>query len=150
MKICFKSESCSWGHPGAADAIRVKICCMMSRKAFRYQYSYMLVLCKLRKKIYFTFFKFLEVCWDWGHLVRRPIIGLLYHPRMIGEYGTFSGMRIGREAEALGEKTAPVPLCLPQTAHDLTWDRTRAAAVGSRTLISWAMARHMFLLLLRK
>jgi hypothetical protein len=30
-------------------------------------------------------------------------------------------------------KPAPVPLC-PQIPHDLTWDRTRAAAMGSRRL----------------
>jgi hypothetical protein len=31
-------------------------------------------------------------------------------------------------------KPAPVPLCPPQIPHDLTLDRTRAAAVGSRRL----------------
>jgi hypothetical protein len=34
-----------------------------------------------------------------------------------------------------------VPLCRPQIPHDLTWDRTRSATVGSRRLTSWAMAR---------
>jgi hypothetical protein len=33
-----------------------------------------------------------------------------------------------------------VPLCSPQIPH-LTWARTRAAAVGSRRLTAWAMAR---------
>jgi hypothetical protein len=27
-----------------------------------------------------------------------------------------------------------VPLCPPQIPHDLTWDRTRAAAMGSQRL----------------
>jgi hypothetical protein len=38
-------------------------------------------------------------------------------------------------------KPAPVPLCPPQIPHDLTGDRTRAAAVGSQRLTAWAMAR---------
>jgi hypothetical protein len=29
------------------------------------------------------------------------------------------------------EKTCPVPLCPPQIPHEMTWVRTRAAAVGS-------------------
>jgi hypothetical protein len=35
------------------------------------------------------------------------------------------------ETEVLGEN---VPQCQPQIPHDLTWARTRAAAVGSRRL----------------
>jgi hypothetical protein len=31
-------------------------------------------------------------------------------------------------------KPAPVPLCAPQIPHDLTWGRTRTAAVGNRRL----------------
>jgi hypothetical protein len=38
-------------------------------------------------------------------------------------------------------KPALVPLCPPQIPHDLTWPRIRSAAVGSRRLIDWAMAR---------
>jgi hypothetical protein len=45
------------------------------------------------------------------------------------------------------EKTCPsVPLCPPQIPHDLTWDRTRAAAVGSQRLTAWAMARPLWIL----
>jgi hypothetical protein len=37
------------------------------------------------------------VGWDWVHLVRRPLIGLLYQLRMTDdECGTVGGMRIGR------------------------------------------------------
>jgi hypothetical protein len=32
-----------------------------------------------------------------------------------------------------------VPLCPPQIPHDLTWDWTRATAVGSQWLIAWVM-----------
>jgi hypothetical protein len=38
------------------------------------------------------------------------------------------------ETEVLEKKPVPVPLCLPQIPHDLTWARTWAAAVGSRRL----------------
>jgi hypothetical protein len=46
---------------------------------------------------------------------------------MIDEFGEFDGMRVGRETEVLGEN-------LPQCGYDLTWDRTRATAVGGRRL----------------
>jgi hypothetical protein len=40
------------------------------------------------------------------------------------EYGAVGGMRIGQETKVL--------LRLPQIAHDVTWDHTQAAMVGSR------------------
>jgi hypothetical protein len=43
------------------------------------------------------------------------------------------------ETEVLGKKSAPV--CPPQIPHGLTWDRTRAAAMGSRRLTASAVAR---------
>jgi hypothetical protein len=52
--------------------------------------------------------------------------------------GAVGGMRIGRGNRSTRSKPAPVP---PQIPHDLTWDRTRAAAVGSRQLNAWAMSR---------
>jgi hypothetical protein len=63
-------------------------------------------------------------------------VGLLYQPRMIDDddYETVGGMRIGRGNRSTRRKPAPVPHCPPQIPHDLTWDRTRAAAVGSRRL----------------
>jgi hypothetical protein len=59
-------------------------------------------------------------------------------------------MRIGRGNWSTRRKTAPVSLYPPQTTHDLTWDRTRDPEVGSRWLTAWAMAWHMFVLLLWK
>jgi hypothetical protein len=50
-------------------------------------------------------------------------------------------MRIGRGNRSTRRKPAPMPLCAPQIPHDLTWARTRAAAVGSRRPTAWAMAR---------
>jgi hypothetical protein len=50
-------------------------------------------------------------------------------------------MRIGKGNRSTRRKSASVPLCPPQIPHDLTWDWTRAAAVGNRRLTAWAMAR---------
>jgi hypothetical protein len=57
------------------------------------------------------------------------------------ECGAVSGMRIGSGKESTWRNPAPVPLCPPQIPHDLTWAGTLAAAVGSRRLTAWAMAR---------
>jgi hypothetical protein len=48
---------------------------------------------------------------------------------------------MGRRNRSVRRKPVHVPLCSPQIPHDLTWDRTRAAAVGSRGLTAWAMER---------
>jgi hypothetical protein len=55
---------------------------------------------------------------------------------MINEYGAIGGMRIGRGIRSTRIKPAPVPLCPLRIPNDLTWDRTRAAAVGRRRLIA--------------
>jgi hypothetical protein len=90
---------------------------------------------------YKIFFSFLGVGWDWVHLVRRPIFALLYQPCMIDdECWVVGGMRIGRGYRSTQRIPVPVPLSPPKFPHDLTWDRTRAAAVGSWRLTSWAMA----------
>jgi hypothetical protein len=91
------------------------------------------------------FFFVCGVGWDWVHLVLRPLTGILHQPRMIDddECEAVGGMRIGRGNRSTRRKPAPVPLC----PHDLTWDRTQVAAVGSRRLTAWAMARpsiHLF------
>jgi hypothetical protein len=62
-------------------------------------------------------------------------VGLSYQPRMIDDdYGAVGGMRIDRGNRSTRRKPASVPLCPPQIPHDLTWDRTQAAAVGSQRL----------------
>jgi hypothetical protein len=95
-----------------------------------------------------TFFVRISICflslmgWDWVCLVLRPLFGLLYQPQMIDdECGAVGGMRFGRGNRSTWRKPAPVALCSPQIPHDLTRARTRAAAVGSQRLTSWAMAR---------
>jgi hypothetical protein len=79
---------------------------------------------------------FLGVGWDWVHLVRRPLTGLLYQPRMIDECAV-GGMIIGRGNRSTPRKPAPVPLCPSQIPHDLDL----GSNPGSRWLTAWAMAR---------
>jgi hypothetical protein len=90
-----------------------------------------------------TSFFFFLVGWDWVHLVRRPLIGRLYQARMMvdNECGAVGGIRIGSRNRSTRSKPATAPLCPPQIRHHMTWARTRAAAVGSRRLTAWAMAR---------
>jgi hypothetical protein len=52
-----------------------------------------------------------------------------------------SGMRSGRGNRSTRRKSSPVQLCPPKVPHELTWARTRAAAVGSQRLTAWAMAQ---------
>jgi hypothetical protein len=85
---------------------------------------------------------FFLVGWDWVHLVRRPLFGLLYQPRMIDdECGVVGGMRIRRGNRSARRNPTTVPLWPPQIPHDLTRARFRATAVGSRRLTAWAVAR---------
>jgi hypothetical protein len=65
--------------------------------------------------------------------------GLLYQPQMIddSDCGAIDGMKIGKGNRSTRRKRAPMPLCPPQTPHDLTRARTRVAAVGS---LSYGMA----------
>jgi hypothetical protein len=91
---------------------------------------------------FFFFFGFL----GWGetvHLVRRPLTGLLYEPRMIddSECGAVGAMRIGKGNRSTWRKPASVPLYPPQIPHNLAWARTRAATVGRWRLTARAMAR---------
>jgi hypothetical protein len=53
-----------------------------------------------------------------------------------GDYddGEVGGMKIGRRNRSTRRKPAPAPFCPPQIPHDLTWARSRAAAVGSQRL----------------
>jgi hypothetical protein len=56
----------------------------------------------------FIFFLSFLMGWDSVHLVRRPLIGLLYQPRMIDdECAAVGGMRIGRGNRNTRRKPAP-------------------------------------------
>jgi hypothetical protein len=57
------------------------------------------------------------------------------------DYGAVGWMTIGRGNRSTWRKPATIPFCPPQIPHELTWDRTRAAAVGTRRLTTLAMAR---------
>jgi hypothetical protein len=50
------------------------------------------------------------------------------------ECGAIGGNTICRANRSTRRKPAPVPLCPSQIPHDLTQDRSRVAAVGSRRL----------------
>jgi hypothetical protein len=88
--------------------------------------------------------------WHWTHLVLRPLFGQSYQSRMIddGDCGAIGGMRIGGVNRSTQRKSAPMPLCPPQIAHDLTRTRARAVAVGSRRVTTWATARIIGILVL--
>jgi hypothetical protein len=55
-----------------------------------------------------------------GLWVLRPLTGLLYQPRMIGDgdCGKIGGMKIGRGNRSTRRKPAPAQLCPPQIPHD--------------------------------
>jgi hypothetical protein len=64
-----------------------------------------------------------------------------------GDYddGEFGGLKIGKGNRITRRKPAPAPLCPPKIPLDQTWDRTRAATVGSQRLTVWAMVRPQLL-----
>jgi hypothetical protein len=78
----------------------------------------------------FFLFYFVGWVWAWVHFVRRPLIGLLYQPRMSVEQSV--EWELAGKTEVRGENIA-VSLCPPQIPHDLTWARTLPSAVGSRS-----------------
>jgi hypothetical protein len=51
---------------------------------------------------------------------------------MINECGTDCGMRTGKSSCNSYRKLVPVPNCPLLIPHDLTWNQTWAAAVGSQ------------------
>jgi hypothetical protein len=54
----------------------------------------------------------------------------MYHD----DYGAVGGMRMVRRNRSTRRKRGPVPLCPLQIPHNVTWARTRDAAVGNRRL----------------
>jgi hypothetical protein len=74
-------------------------------------------------------------------MVRLPLFGLLYQPRMIDyECGAVGGIRFGRGSRRTQRKPTLMSLCPPQIPHDVTLDRTLAAIMGSRRLTASDMA----------
>jgi hypothetical protein len=73
-------------------------------------------------------------CWSFND----TIIENVYH-RLQDEFGTGSGMRIGRGDQNIRKTPSPVPLCSPQT--HMTWPGIDSwgSASGTRRLTAWAM-----------
>jgi hypothetical protein len=85
---------------------------------------------------------YIYISFSLGEVRLSPLIGLLYQPQMIDDAcGAVGGMRIGRGNRSTRRKPTPVPLCPPQIPRDLTWARTRVAAVGSRRLTASAITQ---------
>jgi hypothetical protein len=59
---------------------------------------------------------------------------------MIEEYRAFGGMKIHWGNHSARRTLAPVSLCPPPLTHDLKWDWTQAAIVGSWCLTAHATA----------
>jgi hypothetical protein len=87
-------------------------------------------------------FVFLRGGVEQSPLLLRPLFGLLYQPRTMDddERGAVGEMPY-RGNRSTRRKLAPVPLCPPQTPHDLAQARIRAAAVRNQRLTSWTTAR---------
>jgi hypothetical protein len=73
---------------------------------------------------------FLQVSWDCVHLVRRPLFGIFYQPRMKDYESEATGGMSSRRNSNTQRKPASVPLCPTQIPHTLTQVQTRVAAVG--------------------
>jgi hypothetical protein len=78
-------------------------------------------------------------------LGRKPApVPLIHHKSNMTWPGLEPGpppWEAGRGNRNTWRKPAPVPFCPSQIQHDLTWAWTRPAAVGSRRLTAWAMAK---------
>jgi hypothetical protein len=68
---------------------------------------------------------------NWVHSARRPLIGLMYMPRVIVRMENLLKLRLAGGNGSTRRKPAPAPLCPPQILLDQTRARTRAAAVLS-------------------
>jgi hypothetical protein len=74
------------------------------------------------------------VGWDWAHLVRWPLLGLLYQPQTIDDDVWNSRWNENWQGKpSNGRIPVLAPLCPPEIPHGMIWAGSRAAA--------WAMAR---------
>jgi hypothetical protein len=87
--------------------------------------------------------------WDWVHLVRRPLSGLLYQPWIIGddECGAVGGMTIGMENRSTRRKPTPVPSA-PLSTTNPTWpdlgsNSGRRGAKLPTNRLSYGTASHL-------
>jgi hypothetical protein len=78
------------------------------------------------------------VGWDWVHLVRRPLFGLLYQPRMMDDDDVEQSLEWLVGETEVSEGNWPQCHCVHHKSHMTSWVRTRAAAVGRWRLTAWA------------
>jgi hypothetical protein len=106
-----------------------------------------------KSEVLFFFFKFLGVVWDWVHLVLRPLIGLLYQPRMIDdEYGAVCGMRIGRENRSTRRKPVTIATfsSTNPTWRDLDSNPGRRGGKPATKPLSYGTAMKLYLRTFKK
>jgi hypothetical protein len=109
-----------------------------SGKVASYVPSSWLIAWHSPQSFFFSFVGWVETV----HLERRPLLGLLYQPRMIvdDKCGVvcaiiYSGNKI------IQRKPAPVKLCPPEITRDRTRARTWMAQMEGLRLISWTKTR---------
>jgi hypothetical protein len=78
---------------------------------------------------------------NWVHSARRPLIGLLYLPRVIMMMENFVEWRLAGETEVLGENLLQRHFVHHKSQLTRPRDRTQTAAVGSQRLTAWVMVR---------
>jgi hypothetical protein len=71
------------------------------------------------------------------------VLGIYVGGRLINECAAISGMRICMRNRSIRREPALVSPCPLYIPRDLTSDRTMAATVGGRRLISCAMAQQL-------
>jgi hypothetical protein len=69
-----------------------------------------------------------------GVVVPTRIMMMMMMVMMIDERRTVGRMRTGRGNRSTRKKPAPVALFPPEVTHDLKWNRTQVASVGSQRL----------------
>jgi hypothetical protein len=93
-----------------------------------------------------VFLLLVGVEWSWVHLVRRPLFGVLYQPRMTNECETPGWMRADRGNRKYSEKTCTIATLSPANSiwPDLGSNPGRRGGMPATNLLSYDTA---FLLL---
>jgi hypothetical protein len=87
-----------------------------------------------------------RVGWNCVRLVRGPLMGPLYQPQMLDEYGAVGIIRIGRGS--CDTESKPLPVCERQIPHDPSLDRNGDAAMKSLGLMLQQWPSHLLCLCL--
>jgi hypothetical protein len=83
--------------------------------------------------------------WEWVHLLRRPLFGLLYQPVMIDvdEYGAVNGMRIGKGNQSIWRKPVTLSTTNP-TWFDLGSNLSHQSGKPANSHVIYGMASTNF------